>query len=527
MLYEKILIFILFLGPLVFFHELGHFLFARLFGVRVEVFSIGFGPKLLKKKWGGTEYAFSLIPLGGYVKMYGDDPFSKDAVPEEERKFSFTHQNKWARFWIVIGGPLANFILAFFIFYFLLLSGERVPEIKLGAIEKKSILSVNGLKAGDVLVKVNGKEVYNPSDLMIEGITPVTELQIKRRGVIEKLNTKLPGETFFEEVMKHPPFLRKPLVVNKNGEAFFISRIKGKVDQSISLEEVAEGFGNQRTGSIYLYPVAKSEDLSGDEVKLDLNKEQVISFDGDDLNSLLAVLETQGWWSIDLMVKSVNMTSPADKAGIKSGDVFVSIEEKKILSFEEFRMHLQTISKSNISVQVWRSGELKTFVVSPEITKEEGKDVKRLGVYGTIEVIKPQFVLMEKKGIVGSISVAMTRTWDSMSKTFDGFLKLITNQVSLKSIGGPFAIGKVAHDSFKTSLSYFFQLMALISVNLGIINLFPIPVLDGGHIMFIILEVINRGPLSRRKMEIAQQVGLSVLLMLMVGSIFNDVTRFF
>ena len=113
MLLEKIAIFILFLGPLVFFHELGHFLFARLFGVRVEVFSIGFGPKLFKKKMGDTEYAISLIPLGGYVKMFGDDPFTKDEIPEAERAHSFTHQGKFARFWIVVGGPMANFLLAF------------------------------------------------------------------------------------------------------------------------------------------------------------------------------------------------------------------------------------------------------------------------------------------------------------------------------------------------------------------------------------------------------------------------------
>ena len=134
---------------------------------------------------------------------------------------------------------------------------------------------------------------------------------------------------------------------------------------------------------------------------------------------------------------------------------------------------------------------------------------------------------MKSKGLFGSIKYSSLRTWDSVKKTVDGFVKLLTNQVSLKSIGGPLAIGKVAHDSFNTSLSYFFQLMALISVNLGVINLFPIPVLDGGHIMFIALEIINGGPLSRRKMEIAQQVGLSILLMLMVGAIFNDVSRFF
>ena len=104
---------------------------------------------------------------------------------------------------------------------------------------------------------------------------------------------------------------------------------------------------------------------------------------------------------------------------------------------------------------------------------------------------------------------------------------LLTNEVSLKNIGGPIAIGKVATDSFNTSLSYFFQIMALISVNLGIINLFPIPVLDGGHIMFILLEIINRGPLSRKKMELAQQFGLSLLLLLTFAALVNDFSRLF
>src|SRR5690606_23498540 len=108
----------------------------------------------------------SAIPLGGYVKMFGDDPFNKDEIPESERPQSFTHQGKFARFWIVMGGPLANFILAFVIFFALLFSGERIPEIKIGAIPNDSVLYKNGLRTGDVLVKVNKNEVYNPSDLM-------------------------------------------------------------------------------------------------------------------------------------------------------------------------------------------------------------------------------------------------------------------------------------------------------------------------------------------------------------------------
>jgi regulator of sigma E protease len=524
MLIEKILIFIIFLGPLVFFHELGHFLFARLFGVRVEVFSIGFGPKIFKKKWGETEYAVSAIPLGGYVKMYGDDPFSKDDIPESERSRSFTHQSKWARFWIVMGGPLANFILAFVIFFSLLIIGERIPEIKIGAVTPETALYQNGLRTGDVLVKVNNSEVYNPSDLMVDGNTIVSSLTIKRNGEQKVIPVNFQGDKFFEEVLKYPPFLRKPYLVDTHANRFIVSITKGQVDFTHSLEEI----GNlENVKTLYLYPIVKGEDLSKDTVKVDLNAGKEFNVNFTDVKSLVAALEAQNLRTIDLMVRSVNMNSPADKVGIKGDDVFTTLEGQTVHSFEELRAKLQTIDKPAVTVEVFSNGELKKFVVTPEISVQEGKSVKLLGVYSYIEVLKTNFVLTKSKGLISSTTVAVTRTWDSMKKTVDGFVKLLTNQVSLKSIGGPLAIGKVAHDSFNTSLSYFFQLMALISVNLGVINLFPIPVLDGGHIMFIILEVINRGPLSRRKMEIAQQVGLSVLLMLMVGAIFNDVTRFF
>jgi regulator of sigma E protease len=524
MFLEKVLIFIIFLAPLVFFHELGHFLFARLFGVRVEVFSIGFGPKLFKKKFGDTEYAVSAIPLGGYVKMYGDDPFTKDDIPESERSKSFTHQSKWGRFWIVMGGPLANFILAFFIFFTLLIVGERIPEIKIGSIETSSPLYMNGLRTGDVLVKVNGNEVYNPSDLMVDGNTTVDRLTIRRNENTMDISVNFPGDKFFDEVLKAPPFLRKPYFVDSNAKRFVLSTVKGQVDFKHSLEEVAS-LVNVKT--FYMYPILSGEDLAADKVKVDLaaGKEFVNTYK--DLNSFVMGLASQGYYTIDLMVRSVNMGSPADKVGIRGDDIFVSLEGVKVHSFEELRLKLQTIPKKSVTVEVYSKGELKKIVVTPEVSTQDGKPVKLLGIYSFIEVLKTNFVLTKSKGLLSSTSVAVSRTWDSMKKTVDGFVKLITNQVSLKSIGGPLAIGKVAHDSFNTSLSYFFQLMALISVNLGVINLFPIPVLDGGHIMFIALEIINGGPLSRRKMEIAQQVGLSVLLMLMVGAIFNDVTRFF
>lgn len=526
MLLEKIAIFVIFLGPLIFFHELGHFLFARLFGVRVEVFSIGFGPKILKKKWGDTEYALSIIPLGGYVKMFGDDPFNKDAVPEEDRKYSFTHKGKWARFWIVMGGPLANFILAFVIFFSLLLVGEKIPEIKLGNVTKESILFQKGLRPGDVIMKVNQNEVYNPADLMAQG--ELTSITVKRKEENLDFPVSFKGMEFLDEVVKYPPMLKKPILVNEKGEKFVLATKANSVDLTTSIEqigsmpEVAEG--------IYLYKVAKDADLSADAIALDTtaeNKEIVIQDKFTDLNSLLVILADKGFRTLDLEVKSVNMSSPADKAGIKSGDIFVTLEGQKVYSFEELRAGIQKTQTDSVVVEVYKNGELQKFTITPDVTEIEGNKVKLLGVYSYIEIVKTNFIQTKSKGFFASIPTGLARTWDSIKKTFDGFVKLITNQVSLKAIGGPLSIGKVAHDSFNTSMSYFFQLMALISVNLGVINLFPIPVLDGGHIMFIGLEIVNRGPLSRRKMEIAQQVGMTLLLILMFGAIFNDVIRFF
>jgi regulator of sigma E protease len=524
MIVEKILVFILFLGPLVFFHELGHFLFARFFGVRVEIFSIGFGPKIFKYKKGSTEYAVSAIPLGGYVKMYGDDPFNKDEVPEDQQKFSFTHKNKWARFWIVAGGPLANFILAFALFFTLLLTGERIPEIKLGFIGKDSVLFQSGLRTGDVIQQINGAEIYNPSDLVLDGNAEIKNIIVRRKSELKSIPVSFKGDKFFEEIIKHPPFLRKPIVVDSSSKRFVISTKKNTVDLLQSTEEIS---AEENIKKIYIYPVLPEQDLSKDEIKFDLRNENELNVNYSNATEFSNELERNGLHTLDLVVKSVNMNSPADKAGIKGNDLFVSLEGNKVFSFEELRTKLQTYTKNEVTVEVFHDGILKKITLAPEVIHEDGKVLRLLGVYSYVEIQKLNSVHTQSKGILGSIKQGIFRTWDSVKKTIDGFVKLITNQVSLKSIGGPLSIGKVAHDSFNTSLSYFFQLMALISVNLGVINLFPIPVLDGGHILFIILEVINGGPLSRRKMELAQQIGLSLLLMLMVGAIFNDVTRFF
>lgn len=523
MFIEKFGIFILFLGPLVFFHELGHFFFARLFGVKVETFSIGFGPKILKFKKGETEYAISLIPLGGYVKMFGDDPLNKDAIPVEDRPRSFTFKSKWARFWIVMGGPLANFVMAYFIFMSLFTIGERLPELKLGVIPQTSKFYDLGLRSGDVIKKVNSEDVYNPTDILLEGEDLIKTMVVSRINKDVTLTLNMTGETFFEEFVKYPPTLRQPLVVNNKGEQYVLSTISKKVNWDISYDQLKQTWDNSQP--LYAYPVKIQEENSKDPFVVNYESEKTLSLGA--YENLDIALSENGFRTLDLQVKSINMKSPAEVGGIKASDTIISLNNISVYSFEDLRGNLQKTKGDKVDLSVWRDGKIENFAVVPEVQNHNGEAVKLIGVYsgGIFQPLK--FIETKPKSLPKAAIMSFSRTWDTVIKTLEGFKKLITAEVSFKTIGGPLAIGKVASDSFNTSLSYFFQLMALISVNLGVINLFPIPVLDGGHIMFIFLEILNGGPVSRRKMEIAQQVGLSILLMLMVGAIFNDFSRFF
>ncbi|MFT6069385.1 MAG: regulator of sigma E protease [Bacteriovoracaceae bacterium] len=523
---EQILIFIIFLGPLVFFHELGHFFFARLFGVRVEVFSIGFGPKLLKYKMGDTEYAWSLIPLGGYVKMFGDNPLTKDEIPDEDRPHSFTHKNKWQRFWIVMGGPLANFVLAYFIFYALLVSGERIPEIRIGVIEKTNVLYSKGLRSGDVIKKVNGVPVYNPSDVVVEGQEEIKGIVVSRSGKEVVIPSSVSGEDFQESFAKSP-LMRAPVVTNGKNERFAVSLTEDKVDWNLSLDQIQ--YSESPIQKLTLFKVKKDAPAKkGDSyATLALEKDNKNTITLSTPNNAIESLKQAGFYPVDLMIKSVNMKSPSDKAGLKGGNVIVGVDGKKLNSFYDLRNAIDKANEGAVNLQIIDNGVERNVSLTPQVKTIKKKKIKLIGVYSAGVFQGIRFYNTNSRGFFNSFYLAFPRTWESILKTVDGFKKLITAEVSAKNIGGPLAIGKVATDSFNTSFSYFFQLMALISINLGIINLFPIPVLDGGHIMFIFLEVLNRGPVSRRKMEIAQQFGLSLLLMLMVGALYNDVVRFF
>lgn len=499
-----ILIFILFLGPLVFFHELGHFLFARFFGVRVETFSIGFGPKLFQFKKGDTTYAVSAIPLGGYVKMFGDDPLNPDKISEEDRKFSFIFKTKWQRFWIVFGGPLANFILAFVLFWGLSMVGEKVPEIKLGIVKQEQNLYDQGFRTGDIINKVNGNLIRNPTDLLGDELSMVNTAGVVRKGKELEINVGMEGKKFFDSITENPPLLLDKVLMDSSGREY---KIQGFA-KNVSLEEILM---DESVKSIS-FKHEKQEALNINFVSNKLEERKIEIFD-------------KGYYTTDLTIDRIKEGSPASRSKLLPKDVIQKVNGIRVTSFSQLRQIVQDNKEPKVQIEFVRDGKVSQTEMTPELIRQGDQVLKLIGVFSGSVFLKPNYVWTSPLGIIESMPVAVQRSLSAMKKTFDGFIMLITGEVSFKTIGGPVTIGKVAKDSFDISFSYFLQLMALFSINLGVINLFPIPILDGGHILFIILEIINRGPISRRKMEIAQQVGLSIVLLLMFGALFNDFTR--
>ncbi len=539
MILDKVLIFLLFLCPLVFFHELGHYLFAKLFKVRVETFSIGFGPKLFSFNKFGTEFTFSLFPLGGYVKMYGDDLGARDSIPKEERPFAFNQKGKWARFWIVFGGPLANFILAFVLFSFLTFKGEMMPEVKLGFLPQDSKLKEMGFLAGDILQSINGLPLDEVSleDGSEEGdgeeSTLLQEISILRQGSKVSLSLtsfSLELKEFFHLFMSHPARMRRPILVDTRGNLYFVTPTAKKIDFEVSLEELS----SMKQQDFFLYRFSwKNTAVEGKGVRpfddssiaFDYSSEKKLNIKkGEFLND---VLLREQFYPYDLVVQSIVEESPAAKALLRAGDLIVSLNGQRVSSFEDLRSFLQkTEDYSTVKIGYYRFAERKEISLIPAITEQAGEKMKTIGVYSSLQLVPTRFIKAKGKSFFESIQSGFFKVGDISLKMLEGFKKLFTSEASLKTIGGPLAIGKVAVDTFTLGFDHFLRLMAMISINLGVINLFPIPVLDGGHIVFIILEVLNRGPLSQKKMERAQQFGATLLFILIFLAIFNDVGRF-
>jgi len=350
----NILSFIIVLGVLIFFHEFGHFLVARLFGVGVEKFSLGFGPRLIGKKVGITDYRISAIPLGGYVKMIGEEPDAE--IDAQDIPLSFTHKHVAKRMLIVAAGPVFNILLAVFIFFGIFL--------------------------------ISGTFVLKPS------------------------------------------------------------------------------------------------------------------------------------------VGSVKQGSPAFAAGLEKGDLITAINESAINSWDEMAELINGSKGQKIKLNVRRGESSRYFSLAPEqVTTKNifGEDVQRyiIGITASGETYSKEMNFLQ------AFSESMIQTYRVTELMVVIIAKLITGDISTDTLGGPIMIAQMAGDSAKAGIGSLISFIALISVNLAIINLLPIPVLDGGHLLFFSIEAVKGRPVSIKVREIAQQVGLFILILLMILVFYNDISRIF
>lgn len=528
---------VILLGMLIFIHELGHFLVARWCGVRVEVFSLGFGRKIWKKVSGDTTYCISIVPLGGYVKMFGEQP--GESIPDSEKAVSFTHKTVWQRIAIVLAGPLMNLFFAVFVFAVVAMIGQEQRAPVLGDIEAGSKAAQAGFRSGDRIVSVDGQTVATFDDvsaLMDEAINQKLTFKVKHMdGTEADVSTEIaaranPNPLSLRETVGDiegfSTLSRSSMVgVPKDSPLWTVGlrtgdRIVGIGDRKISFFRELEG-AFQNAGEAPLSIEVERDGAMAPE-KL------AITLAGSAAKSGFSGLRLE---SPELYLAKVIDGAPAQKAGLESGDRIVAVAGKPVLKWEDVLNAIKGYGgDGGVAIDFVRDGENRKVTLEPQMTVQVtpyGSEDKRftIGIVPTVEAAMPELTTVRTLNPAKAVAIGAQQSWEFTVITVLSFVRLFENKISPKTVGGLLSIGQAAGETMKMGFGKFLTMMAIISINLFILNLLPVPVLDGGHLVFYTIEAIKGSPLSLKKIEIAQQVGLFLLMGLMVFAMYNDVTR--
>ncbi|MEK2689321.1 RIP metalloprotease RseP [Bdellovibrio sp. GT3] len=542
-----VLPFVILLGILIFVHELGHFLVARWCGVRVEVFSLGFGKKILKYKKGDTTYALSIIPLGGYVKMFGEQPGVE--ISEEDKKVAFTHKTVWQRIAVVLAGPLMNFFFAIFVLMMVAFIGEDAKAPMLGDIKQDTAAYTAGFRSGDRVISINDKKIGTWEE--IQNVLSLKANQDLHLDVVVQ-HEGSQEESKVSVLAKAEP---NPNILSAYD---YMANVEGLTALSAGttvgvIPNTALFALGLRTGDS-IVGINGSKVSHWRELQAALEKANVsapLSLDimgkreGDKedkaLTVTLAPLESMktftmsnlGLESSELYLSKVMDNSPAKAAGLKEGDRLVSINNTVLNKWDDVIANIKSFDGKNpVDIKVQREGQIVDLKITPKMTTQmtaAGTEEKRytIGIAPVVNLSTPETLVVRTNNPIEALVRGTEKTWDFTVMTVMSFVRLFEAKISPKNIGGVISIGQAASETYKIGITPFLQMMAIISVNLFILNLLPIPVLDGGHLVFYTIEVIKGAPLSLRKMEIAQQVGMALLMSLMIFALFNDFTRIF
>lgn len=452
------------LSILVILHELGHFLAARAFGIKVEKFYLFFdawGFKLFSFKIGDTEYGVGWLPLGGYVKIVGmiDESMDVEQMALPAEPWEFRSKPAWQRLIVMLGGIIVNVIVGIFIFWMLTFKyGETyIPNDQLANGVHPGIIGKEiGLKDGDKILAINGQKIIR-----------------------------------FEELISSKVLLGSPkLTISREGRAIDI-RVPETVLNSISEHGIQE-FVSPR------YSIKKINNV--------LEKTE------NEVKSKTLLEKITGSFKED---KKEFTPSPAFAAGFKVGDSLVSVNDKQIRFRDEFTTILEASAGKVVDVKVQRNGEM--IDLKPKVAQNG-----TIGLYFEGPKLPTRSI---NYSFIESLSVGTTKAWSTFADNGKGIWKMITGKVSARNISSPIGIAKVYGGEF--DWENFWRLTGLISIALAFMNLLPIPALDGGHVVFLIIEMIKGKPLSDKFMERAQIVGFVILLSLMVFAFGNDILKIF
>ena len=518
--------FTLLLGVLIFIHELGHFLAARFFGVKVEVFSLGFGPKILKYKKGDTVYCLSLLPLGGYVKMFGDNPLEE--LEEEKKSQAFLYKKVPQKWLIAFAGPFMNLIFTLFAFFLLAKTGMSRLPAQLGDIQKESSAYQAGFRSGDTVLSVNETAVLYYEDLseMIQNKAgEKLSFKVKdRKGHIKSFSAL----SLSRRANPSNPLAWKKEIGSIEGLTFLSTGLRvGVIPESLAYGKGLRTFDEiiAADGKAFRYWRDLEDFIKNKSfVELTFKREsniQTAVFSG--LKPLESLFQL-GLEPSFLYIEKVGPNTPAAQAGLKRGDRLISIQGQKLISWQEVLNQVKNSSGSELKIQYQRKKKIQTVFISPKPLFVEGNVKKRfmLGLVSGDGTVSPP-ELLRKRGFFESCAYSFYETGKWLAIITVSLLRLIQGKISIRNLGGPVAIGRVAHSSFHQGFSFFVFLMALISLNLFFLNLLPIPVLDGGHLLFFTIEGILGRSLSVKKLVLAQQMGLIFILSFMGFAIFNDI----
>lgn len=547
-LYTHLLPFVILLSILVFVHELGHYLVAVWCGVRVEVFSIGFGKKILTYQRGHTTYCVSLIPLGGYVKMFGEQGSDK-VVTDEDRKVSYSHKTPWQRIAIVLAGPMMNFLFAIVVFAAISQVGEQTRAAVIASVAVGSSAEKAGLKAGDKILEANSQAVKSYEDFQkVLNRSKGAEVRVKlqeasgaeKQLVLPVVSVANPNifslESQLGQVEGIEPFAQNGTVaIVSESPAFALGLRTGDEITAVNGEKVRLWTEFERkflTATQDLAVEVERPSAELDENDMPKTKTKISFTIPQAEISKLKTTEAYGFDQPTLYLGMIMKDSPAAQAELMLYDKIVSINEKPITKWTDLQETVKSYDgKEALNVLIIRDGTKILKKITPKVTEQTnafgGIDKSyKVGISPLLNYAEPETVKVRAETPIHALIHGTVRTVDVSVMTFMSFVKLFQGQVSPKNLGGMVSIGKVAKDSFEVGPQAFFMTMGILSVSLFILNLLPIPVLDGGHLVFYTIELIKGSPLSLKKMEIAQQVGFILLLGLMVLAQFNDIVKF-